>query len=198
MINRIKFFKLFIRTKQKIKCFFDRFNIIVVFFVLLFAITLTSFFSFSNPMSSLSVNRELPSMEIARFVLIRFNEKYVDTIIIGDSIQQFKDREIYTNFDADKIDDTGTIEHLGGKEVLHLADSSDEYNFTKGVFYSKSPHIKFFSQSGVYNVSDETFRGAGDFSIDDEGFRTIGENIFYDKKTDTITADNITAQILKQ
>ena len=49
----------------------------------------------------------------------------------------------------------------------------------------------------MYNNVAEVFSGSGNFFIEDNGMKTTGQNISYDKKTDTITAQNITTKIFK-
>lgn len=122
-------------------------------------------------------------------------QNLIDLYVQGSSIKQFDDnKETYKDFIGEKLDSNGVIERLEGEEVVHI---EDEYDFTKGVSYTKSPHIKFFSQFGVYNIKDEIFKGRGEFVIEDSSMKTTGKNIFYDKKADEIEAIEIHSQILK-
>lgn len=125
----------------------------------------------------------------------QITQNLIDLYVQGSSIKQFDDnKETYKDFIGEKLDSNGVIERLEGEEVVHI---EDEYDFTKGVSYTKSPHIKFFSQFGVYNIKDEIFKGRGEFVIEDSSMKTTGKNIFYDKKADEIEAIEIHSQILK-
>ncbi|RDU67531.1 hypothetical protein CQA53_00485 [Helicobacter didelphidarum] len=187
-------FRIFLTTKSIMKAFLQKIDFMLLFFLALFMLTLTSFFFFEMPMKNYKKHNELPIMEIHQFILHRFNEQYIDINISGESMQQYQEKEVYKNFLGSKFNDDGSIEHLDGKEVWHIGD---EYDFILGINYRKTPYIKFFSEKGVYNIVTEVFMGKGDFFIEDEGMKTMGKNIFYDKKTDVITAHNINSQILK-
>ena len=222
MIKRFTFLKIFVILRHKISAFLERVNVILLFFLVLLGITLTSFFSFRIDSQTFSHDSDLAAMELHHFMLNRFNENNIDLVVRGSSIRQFEDRELYTDFIADKLNEDGIIEHLEGKDVVHVGS---EYDFTNGVIYEKfsdkslqdsnlaskkdskkdsnrdsnqnSANIKFFSQKGVYNMAFEIFTGRGDFSIEDPSMRTHGKDIFYDKNTDTITAKYIKTQILR-
>lgn len=252
MASKITYFKTFIKWRNRFFRIYNKIDFILVFFLFLLALTFTSFFGFKSPLSSVSVDRNLASLEISDFRLYRFasfvdsnaenmesksqdskdlqidsknskdsiesnnlsptnktdsiesnalspthhptNDNLIDLYAQGTSIKQFSDKEIYTDFIGEKLDSKGEIERLQGKEVLHI---NDDYDFTQGVNYTKGANIKFFSQFGVYNIRDEIFRGSGDFVIEDEGMKTTGKNIFYDKKSDEITAIDVHSQIMK-
>lgn len=270
MARKITYFKTFIRFRNAFFRFYNKIDVILVFFLFLLVLTFTSFVGFKSPLSSISVNRNLARLEIRDFELYRFAEfkidsqdsiesksqdskdsknyiesgkqnskdsknstdsksqdskdsknitesksqdstkqdsiessaqntqntqNLIDLYVQGSSIKQFDDnKETYKDFIGEKLDSNGVIERLEGEEVVHI---EDEYDFTKGVSYTKSPHIKFFSQFGVYNIKDEIFKGRGEFVIEDSSMKTTGKNIFYDKKADEIEAIEIHSQILK-
>lgn len=190
--NTIK--KCLFKRDSIITLVWQRINIILVFFGALLLFTFTSLFTFNLDNKTYNRQETLPKIEIIDFMLHRFNDTNIGMTITGNNAKQFIDKEIYNNFIADKINDDGIIEHLEGKEVWHIGD---EYDFTAGIQYTKTPHIKFFSEKGVYNNVTEVFSGSGNFFIEDNDMKTIGQNISYDKKTDTITAQNITTKIFK-
>ncbi|MWV61119.1 hypothetical protein DCO58_11320 [Helicobacter saguini] len=264
MASKITYFKTFIKWRNRFFRIYNKIDFILVFFLFLLALTFTSFFGFKSPLSSVSVDRNLASLEISDFRLYRFasfvdsnaenmesksqdsknlqidskdsqdsiesksqkdsknitesnnlsptnktdsiesnnlspthrptNKNLIDLYAQGTSIKQFSDKEIYTDFIGQKLDSKGEIERLQGAEVLHI---NDDYDFTQGINYAKGANIKFFSQFGVYNIRDEIFKGRGDFVIEDEAMKTTGKNIFYDKKSDEITAIDVHSQIMK-
>lgn len=180
-----------------IKDFISKIDIIFVFFIAIFLFTLSSFFVF-KPISTSHLDqegKELPILELSSFNIKELNKNIVFMDINGDALKQFEDREIFSGFNAKKIDERGEIENLIGKSALH---KNDNYYFPEGVNYTKSSGIAFFSTRGIYNLTKETFSGSDKFSLSNQSMDTVGIDIFYDKKNDTITAKNIKSVILSK
>ncbi len=177
-----------------IKVFLRQVNYILVFFIGLLLFSLFSLLLFRYNETSHTYTQEIPKLEVFHFTLNRFDMQHVDMFIKADKGMQYKDKEIYINFFGSRLNEDLSAETLEGQEVWHIGDV---YNFLTGIYYTKSPNIKFFSEKGIYNTKNEVFQGKGRFFIEDTNMTTNGEDIFYDKTTDTITAKNITTKLIK-
>lgn len=187
--------RIFILKKYvKFRIFLQNINYILVFFIGLLIFSFASLVLFSHDGSRYTHTKDIPKLEMFDFSLNRFNSQHVDMFIKADKGMQYEDKEVYINFFGNRLNDDLSTETLEGEEVWH---NNDEYNFIKGVYYTKSPNVKFFSKQGIYNTKTNIFRGTGQFFIEDTGMTTNGDDIFYDKTTDTITAKNITTKLIK-
>lgn len=186
---------IFILKKYvRFKIFLQNINYILVFFVGLLIFSFLSLVLFRHGRQGYTHDVELPKLEMFNFSLNRFNSQHVDMFIKADKGMQYMDKEVYINFFGSRLNDDLSTETLKGEEVWH---KDDKYDFIKGVYYTKSPNVKFFSERGIYDTKSDIFRGSGKFFIEDTDMTTNGYDIFYNKTTDTITAKNIATQLIK-
>lgn len=187
--------RIFLLKKYiKFRIFLQNVNYILVFFIALLLFSFASLLLFRHGGSNHIYTQDIPKLEMFDFSLNRFNSQSVDMFIKADKGMQYADKEVYINFFGSRLNDDLSTETLEGEEVWH---NNDEYDFIKGVYYTKSPNVKFFSERGIYNTKSEVFRGEGKFFIEDIDMKTDGYNIFYDKATDTITAKNIKTKLIR-
>ena len=187
--------RIFLLKKYiKFRIFLQNINYILVFFIGLLLFSFASLLLFRHNGSQYTHTEEIPKLEMFDFSLNRFDSQHVDMFVKANKGMQYADKEVYIDFFGSRLNNDLSTETLEGEEVWH---KNDEYDFIKGIYYTKSPNVKFFSERGIYNTKADVFRGEGKFFIEDTDMTTDGENIFYDKETDTITAKNIKTKIIK-
>ena len=165
---------------------------IVVFFALLLGITVSSLFFFKDSKNEEVAREELALLELRGWQLYELGDS-VNTDLKGKSARKYADREVYEEFEIQKISD-GAKEILSGNLALR---KGDDYEFPNGVEYMREPSTHFFSEVGTYNMKEEIFRGRGKFSMMDPRNRTTGRNISYDRRLDVLNAEEINASILR-
>ena len=165
---------------------------IVVFFALLLGVTVSSLFFFNDSKNEEVAREELALLELRGWQLYELGDS-VNTDLKGKSARKYADREVYEEFEIQKISD-GAKEILSGNLALR---KGDDYEFPNGVEYMREPGTHFFSEAGTYNMKEEIFRGRGKFSMMDPSNRTTGRNISYDRRLDVLNAEEINASILR-
>ncbi|PAF46620.1 hypothetical protein BKH46_06525 [Helicobacter sp. 12S02634-8] len=170
-------------------------NSVLNFFLVLLAITFASFFFFA-PQTSLEISdtKNIPKIELMGFNMYQINKNFVDMKIEGARAVQFSDYEVLYGFLASRYNSQAKniYEYISGQEVLRKGDL---YEFPKGVVYTKSDGGSFWSESGVYDYRNETFKGKGNFMLTALEGNFDGKNIIYNRKTQTISAIDITSEI---
>lgn len=176
--------------------FFNSSNNILIFFLVLFIITILStlFFtpSIDFPKNS---NENFAKIELNGFNMYQINKNFIDMKIQGSKALEFQDYEIIYDFSASRFnqDKNNLYEYINGEEAIR---EKNIYRFPEGVVYTKSDGGSFWSERGTYYYQKEQFVGEGKFVFNSVDGIFMGKNIFYDKLAQELKAIDITSDIV--
>ena len=157
-------------------------------------LTLLALFSF-KPQGEVFAdvdNVDIAKIDVKNFTLHQMKKDIIDTMIVGKEATQFRDYEIFKEISVSRSLENGEFETILG-QLVHRKDNI--YSFYNGVDYRRSDGLKFYSQSGVFNVPKELFTGKGNFMLENMQGIIKGKNIVYDKKNAMIFAKDIRSKI---
>lgn len=165
-------------------------NIINIFFLILFMITLVGLFAFQFRSEFLEdfQDHNIAKIEVSDFVMYQITKDITDVVISGEHATQYQDKDVFVNVKLSITLPNRDTEVVVGPRVEHVKNL---YHFPSGVHYQRSDGLRFYSQDGTLNTDKQVFIGKGDFSLQSKEGDVNGENIIYHNLTQHIQASRI-------
>ncbi|AFI05762.1 hypothetical protein [Helicobacter cetorum] len=167
-------------------------NSVLNFFIILSVITIGLVFFFLHSQPTDIVSKEnIPKIELENFKAFQMSEQIIDLSIEGKKALQYDDYEIFFDSKISRYDEN-TIESVKSPKAKR---QQDLYFFPKGVTYTRSDNSSFWSETGIYNHKEQSFRGQGNFILTSNEGEVKGFDIFYSHALEIIEAKSIQAYL---
>lgn len=158
-----------------------------LFFVLVLGLLLGMFGYFSPKYSATGEVKEIPQIELGRFVLYEISKRGIDHVLEGDEGKKFEDR--YTVTSAKFSDNTKPLlQSVTSDQVEYKGERID---LKDNVHYSREDGLEFRSHEGTYDTKQSLIQTKGSFVITQKAHRIDGERLVYNNEKDTVSADRV-------
>jgi LPS export ABC transporter protein LptC len=158
-----------------------------LFFVALFALLLGMYGYFTPNYPSVQESREIPKIELSNFTLYEVSKKGIDHILEGKEGKKFE--EYYTVTSAKFSDNTQPL--LQSIRSNYAEYRNDVINLNENVHFVREDGLEFRSNEGKYETKKSLVYVNDSFVITQNSNRIDGNNLIYNNKYDTVSAENV-------
>ncbi len=165
----------------------------------------------SQPTSIVS-KENVPKIELEGFKAFQMSEEVIDLSIQGKKALQYDDYEIFfdskiSRYELDETQKlpTKTSKNHAKQNLLASIESvqspkakrqQDLYFFPQGVTYTRNDNSSFWSETGVYDHKEQSFKGKGKFKLISNEGEINGLDIYYSHVLQRIQAQSVQADLL--
>jgi len=158
-----------------------------IFFVLILTL-LVGMFGYFKPIQSDKMSvKEVPQFELDKFVIYEISPYRIDRFFEGEHGKRFADRYEVSGAKFTK-NENALMESIRANNALY---KDDVISLEGNVHYVREDGLQFRSNEGIYDQKHSLITTDGAFTITKNQNSIDGNNLYYDLKLDTVSANEI-------
>lgn len=158
-----------------------------LFFILLLGLLLGMYNYFTPNYTLSQESGEIPKIELFSFTLYEISHKGIDHVLEGKEGKKFD--ESYTVTSAKFSDNTKNLFQTLKADTMDYRSNVIKLN--GNVHYAREDGLEFRSNEGNYNTDSSVIRTQGLFAITQNANRIDGNQLHYNSKNDTVSAEHV-------